>query len=294
MKKAIGRCPCAEVLVGSGIRINCLLDTREHLAQENDLVDVGQFISISAANGLDIPYVGYVELDISALGHTYSKLGFLIVKDPQGQMMSTRKQTVPGVIGSNIFRDISHHLEATRGKQFLQTLKHEELGEWGSILALYQEMDGGFRSIDEALAVVKGAKYFCSLDLAHGYNQMDMAEQDIEKTAFRVGTGGLYEYLRMPLGLGNAPATFMRLMDKGFGDQNFLDDILVFGNTFEETMGRLDMVLTRLGKMNLKVKPKKCHMFQKQLRYLGHLVSEEGIAPDPEKIRAVRDWTTPT
>ena len=154
--------------------------------------------------------------------------------------------------------------------------------------------------IDEALAVLKGAKYFCSLDLAHGYNQIPMVEQDIEKTAFRVGTGGLYEYLRMPFGLCNAPATFMRLMDKGFGDQNFqtlliyLDDILVFGNTFEETMGRLDMVLTRLGKMNLKVKPKKCHMFQKQLRYLGHLVSEEGIAPDPEKIRAVRDWATPT
>ena len=123
--------------------------------------------------------------------------------------------------------------------------------------------------IDEALAVLKGAKYFCSLDLAHGYNQIPMAEQDIEKTAFRVGTGGLYEYLHMPFGLCNAPATFMRLMDKGFGDQHFqtlliyLGDILVFGNTFEETMGRLDMVLTRLGKMNLKVKPKRCHMFQK-------------------------------
>ena len=81
----------------------------------------------------------------------------------------------------------------------------------------------------------------------------------------------------MSFGLCNAPATFMRLKDKGFGDQNFqtwwiyLDDILVFGNTFEETMGRLDMVLTWLGKMNLKVKPNKCHMFQKQLRYLGHL-----------------------
>ena len=80
-------------VVGSGIQINCLLDTgaqvstiaesfyNDHLAQENDLVDVRQFISISAANGLDIPYVGYVELNISALGHTYSNLGFVIVKD---------------------------------------------------------------------------------------------------------------------------------------------------------------------------------------------------------------------
>ena len=68
-----------------------------------------------------------------------------------------------------------------------------------------------------------------------------MADEDIEKTAFRVGTGGLYEYTRMPFGLCNAPATFMRLMDKAFGDQNFqtlliyLDDILIFGKTFEET-----------------------------------------------------------
>ncbi len=70
----------------------------ENLPQENDLVNVGQFISISVANGLDIPYDGYVELDVSALGHTYSKLGFVIVKDPQGKKMSTRKQTVPGII----------------------------------------------------------------------------------------------------------------------------------------------------------------------------------------------------
>ena len=154
--------------------------------------------------------------------------------------------------------------------------------------------------IDEALAVLKGAKYFCSLDLAYGYHQIPMSDKDIEKTAFRVGTGGLYEYLRMPFELCNAPATFMRLMDKGFGDQNFqtlliyLDDILVFGSTFAETMDRLNMVLSRLGNMNLKVKPKKCCMFERQLRYLGHLISEEGIAPDPEKIRAGRDWETPT
>ena len=81
----------------------------ENLPQENDLVNVGQFISISVANELDIPYDGYVELDVSALGHTYSKLGFVIVKDPQGKKMSTRKQTVPGIIGSNIFRGIAHH-----------------------------------------------------------------------------------------------------------------------------------------------------------------------------------------
>ena len=104
--------------------------------------------------------------------------------------------------------------------------------------------------IDEDLDTLNGAKYFCSLDLAHGFYQIPVEERDIEKTAFRVGTGGLYEFTRMPFGLCNAPATFMRLMDKAFGDKNFqslivyLDDILVFGKTFDETLERLGMVLT--------------------------------------------------
>ncbi len=104
----------------------------------------------------------------------------------------------------------------------------------------------------------------------------------------------------MPFGLCNAPATFMRLMDKIFGDQNFqsllvfLDDICVFGSTFQETVERLDMVLTRLTKFNLKVKPSKCQLFKERIRYLGHIVSKDGISPDPEKTRAVKEWKLPT
>ena len=75
--------------------------------------------------------------------------------------------------------------------------------------------------IDEALDVLKGAEYFCSLDLAHGFNQMPMRESDIEKTAFKPGTGGLYEYTMMHFGLCNTPGTFMRLMEKAIGDPNF-------------------------------------------------------------------------
>ncbi|KAK2188352.1 hypothetical protein NP493_135g04006 [Ridgeia piscesae] len=153
--------------------------------------------------------------------------------------------------------------------------------------------------IEEALEVMKGSKFFVSLDLAHGFNQIPMAPEDVEKTAFRVGTGGLYEYTRMPFGLCNAPATFMRLMDSVFGDQNFqtlliyLDDILIFGRTFEETIERLDMVLSRLARYHLKVKPEKCQLFHQRLRYLGHMVAEDGVSPDPEKTRTVDEWTTP-
>ncbi|PIK34653.1 hypothetical protein BSL78_28525 [Apostichopus japonicus] len=153
--------------------------------------------------------------------------------------------------------------------------------------------------IEEALDALKGANYFCSLDLAHGYHQVPVSESDIEKTAFRVGTGGLYEFTRMPFGLTNAPATFMRLMDKVFGDENFqtvliyLDDILVFGRTFQETQQRLEMVLSRLRSYNLKVKPEKCYLYEERLRYLGHIVSKDGILPDPEKTRAIQNWKRP-
>ena len=153
--------------------------------------------------------------------------------------------------------------------------------------------------IDEALDVLKGAKYFCSLDLAHGFNQIPVRESNVEKTSFRTGTGGLYEYTRMPFGLCNSPSTFMRLMDKAFGDVNFqsllvyIDDILVFGSDFEETLSRLKMVLCRLSKLNLKVKPEKCQLFREKVRYLGHIVTSQGTSPDPEKIRAIVEWKRP-
>ena len=154
--------------------------------------------------------------------------------------------------------------------------------------------------IEEALDILRGAKFFCSLDLAHGYYHIPIATEDIHKTAFRSGTGGLYEFTRMCFGLTGAPAKFMRLMDKLFGDLNFqsvlvyMDDILVFGATVEETLKRVEVVLHRLKVANLKIKPNKCQMFHEKLRYLGHIVSEERMEPDPGKITAITQWIQPT
>ena len=94
-----------------------------------------------------------------------------------------------------------------------------------------------------------------------------MEESDIEKTVFRTATGRLYDYTRMPFGLCNARGTFMRVMNKMFGDMNFqflsvhLDDILVFGSTFGETLFRLETVLSRLSTLNLKVESEKCRLY---------------------------------
>lgn len=154
--------------------------------------------------------------------------------------------------------------------------------------------------IDETLDVLHGAKYFSSIDLAQGYHQVAMDEESIEKTAFRVGTGGLYEYLRMPFGLCNSPATFQRLMEACFSEENFeilllyLDDILVFSNTVDEHLRRLDIVFTKLKSHGLKMKPTKCSFFNTSVKYLGHVVSEKGISTDPEKTEAIKSWPTPT
>ena len=153
--------------------------------------------------------------------------------------------------------------------------------------------------VDEALEALKGAKYFATVDLAHGFWQCAIEETDIPKTAFRAGPWGLFEYTRMPMGLCNAPATFSRLMQACLGDVNlqsvivYLDDVLVFGSTFEETVERLDMVLHRLHKFGLKIKPEKCHLMKREVKYLGHVVSEAGISTDPDKIAAVQAWKIP-
>ena len=152
--------------------------------------------------------------------------------------------------------------------------------------------------IDEALDVLNGAEYFCSLDLAYGFNQIRVRESNIERTTFKTGTGGLYEYTRMPFGLFNVLGTFTGPMAKAFGDLNFqilpvyLDDILVFGSTLE-TLSRLETVLFSLSTLNLKVKPEECKLFRKKVHYLGHGVTREGTSPNPEKVWVVSEWLRP-
>lgn len=152
--------------------------------------------------------------------------------------------------------------------------------------------------IEESLDALTGAMWFSTLDLASGYNQVQVAEADKAKTAFCTPFG-LFEFNRMPFGLCNAPATFQRLMERMFGDRRFqslllyLDDIIVFSSTIQEHLVRLEEVFVRLQQEGLKIKLNKCSFFQKQVRYLGHVVSEQGVATDPGKVAAVNDWGRP-
>lgn len=130
------------------------------------------------------------------------------------------------------------------------------------------------------------------MDLTSGYYNVEVHEEDKKFTAF-TSPFGLYEYNRLPQGLCNSLATFMRMMMTIFGDLNFLsllcylDDILVFTPTEHLALERLEVVFERLLLHNLKLAPKKCHFLRPSVKFLGHIVSKDGISTDPDKVKSI-------
>ena len=153
--------------------------------------------------------------------------------------------------------------------------------------------------IDTVLDSLSGSSWFSTLDLKSGYWQVGMDAADQEKTAFSTGDN-LWQFTVMPFGLCNSPATFSRLMSQVLQDVpptaclKYLDDVVVHATTFQGEVRSLETVLKRLGQAGLKLNAKKCHLFQRQVTYLGHVVSQRGLSTDPKKIEAVAKWPRPT
>ena len=152
--------------------------------------------------------------------------------------------------------------------------------------------------VDELLDRLHGAKYFTKLDLRSGYYQVRMAEEDIPKTAFNTRYGS-YEYLVLPMGLTGAPSTFMSIMNnilRPYLDDFvvvYLDDILIYSNSFEEHMVHLEKVLKLLREHKLYAKESKCEFCLNEVKFLGYVVSSEGLKVDPAKVEAVKEWPVP-
>ena len=151
--------------------------------------------------------------------------------------------------------------------------------------------------IDELYAKLQGYKVFCTLDLWSGYYHIGLSESAKPKTAFVVSGMGKFEFNRVAFGLAQVPAYFQRLINEVLTDCNFamgyLDDIIIFSKTEEEHLQHLEEIFECLRKAGLKLKLQKCSFFKKHIQYLGHLISDEGIQPLPEKLESITKMPVP-
>lgn len=152
--------------------------------------------------------------------------------------------------------------------------------------------------ITDILDSLGGAIYFSHLDMSQGYYQVPLEENSRNITAFSTDRGQ-FRLSRLPMGLKISPSAFSRLMTVAMSGLNYincfiyLDDIIIFGKNLKEHNRNLIQVFERLRQSNLKLNPLKCEFLCKQINYLGHMISSEGIAPDPEKIKVLKEYPVP-
>ena len=136
------------------------------------------------------------------------------------------------------------------------------------------------------------------MDLRSGYYHIGLSDSAKPKTAFVLSNLGKYQFNRVPFGLAQAPAFFQKLINMVLSQLDFamgyLDDIIIFSKTEEEHLDHLTQVFERLRRAGLKLKLQKCSFFKKHIQYLGHLISDEGIQPLPEKLASIRNISVPT
>ena len=190
---------------------------------------------------------------------------------------------------------------------------------WCNAVVLMRKKDGGLRfcidfrqlnsqtkkdayplpRMQETMESMVGARFFSTMDLKSGFWQVKMAKDSQQYTAFTVGSMGVYEFLRMPYGLCNAPATFQRLMQNCLGELNltyaliYLDNVIVFSRTEEEHLHRLWVVFARFLEHGLKLKPSKCHFLQDEITFLGHEISAEGMKLGTVNLKAIVEMAPP-
>lgn len=153
--------------------------------------------------------------------------------------------------------------------------------------------------IDECLDRLKGASYFTSLDLKSGYHQIRIRPKDVPKTGFNT-RWGKWEFLCLPFGLSNGPPSFQKWMNELLGDYIdesalvYLDDVLIFSKNLEDHKKHVREILRKFEAEQLVVNKAKCNFGQRTLTFLGYEISEKGILPSREKVKAVQDWPVPT
>ena len=153
--------------------------------------------------------------------------------------------------------------------------------------------------MQETMESMVGAQFFSSMDLKSGFWQVRMSEKSRQYTAFTVGSLGVYEFLWMPYRLCNAPAMFQRLMQNCLGELNltyalvYLDDVIVYSNMEEDHLRRMQAIFERFHEHGLKLKPSKCSFLHKQITFLGHEVSADGMKPGDLNLKGIAEMAPP-
>nr|CAI5868931.1 unnamed protein product [Callosobruchus analis] len=153
-------------------------------------------------------------------------------------------------------------------------------------------------NITDILDKLGRCNYFTTLDLASGFHQIELHPNSIPKTAFNVENGH-YEFVRLPFGLKNAPSTFQRVMDNVLKELQgkvclvYMDDIIIFSTSLQEHISNLKKVFQKLKGAGLKIQIDKCEFLCKSVEFLGHVVTPEGIRPNPKKIEAIKKFPIP-
>jgi hypothetical protein len=203
-------------------------------------------------------------------------------------------------------------------EQLLGVLTRESCNPWRSLIVFRTKKNGEYSlcidyrrlndvtikdsypmpRADEILDELSGARVFSKLDPLSGYHQIDMRKEDIEKTAFACREG-LFEFVEMPFGLVNGPATFKRVMNKILRmflnnfTMVYMDDIIVYRKDEDSHRKHVEQVVKTLTDVGLQLNTEKCEYHKKELQVLGHVISAEDIKVDPERIKAIQAMETP-
>ncbi|XP_028186557.1 uncharacterized protein LOC114373245 [Glycine soja] len=281
-------------------------------------VHMGQPITLNA-DAPPIPSAASVH-QLKRLAQTQSISALFHISTTPNRHTSLLPQTTP--VNVRPYR-YPHFQKAEIGKQIAAMLAanliQPSYSPFSSPILLVKKKDGSWRccvdyralnavtikdrfpmpTIDELLDDLGQAVWFSKLDLRQGFHQICMAEEDIHKTVFRTHQGH-YKFKVMSFGLCNAPSMFQAAMNDTFKPflrkhvAVFFDDILVYSADLATHVSHLDSVLDTLSARQFLLRRTKCLFAQTQLNYLGHVISFDGIAPDPEKISAMLAWPVPT
>ncbi len=248
-----------------------------------------EYADIFATSATDTGRTGVIEYDIFTGDHQPVKL-------PARRMPTTKREEEKAI-------------DEMRKHGVIE----QSTSPWSSPIVLVRKKDGSMRfcvdyrklnsitkkdsyplpRIDDTPEALEGASWFSTLNLKSGYWQVQLSEEAKEKTAFSLPGMGHWQFKVMPVGLCNAPATFERLMEYVLAGLSwkvylvYLDDIIVYGSSFSSQIMNLRQVFQRLRWEGLKLSPKKCVLFQRQVTYLGYIVSEYGVKANPSKLEVV-------